>query len=108
MLQLREDEIMICGCKVGPDGIGCGEGCLNRLACLECVARYCPCGDRCTNQRCASTPSLLLPLPLLCLPFGRAACRTPRPITRPPAPKRCADEAAAVLTSQRPSAGRSA
>ncbi|KFM22868.1 Histone-lysine N-methyltransferase ASHH2 [Auxenochlorella protothecoides] len=51
----EEDDIMICQCKhIWPSdttSIGCGEHCLNRMLNIECVAEYCPCGDRCTNQQ---------------------------------------------------------
>eukprot|EP01052_Picozoa_sp_SAG31_P051280 SAG31_NODE_12103_length_968_cov_1.126582_2_plen_145_part_01 len=30
---------------------GCGENCLNRQCKIECQARTCPAGARCTNQR---------------------------------------------------------
>ena len=49
-----EDDIMICQCPQiwGTDTttIGCGESCLNRMLNIECHPKYCPCGERCTNQ----------------------------------------------------------
>ncbi|PIA27202.1 hypothetical protein AQUCO_08200016v1 [Aquilegia coerulea] len=46
------DEIMVCQCKPPKDGgLGCGDGCLNRVLNIECVRGTCPCGDHCSNQR---------------------------------------------------------
>ncbi|KAF5202810.1 Histone-lysine n-methyltransferase ashh2, partial [Thalictrum thalictroides] len=46
------DEIMVCQCKPPKEGgLGCGDGCLNRVLNIECVRGTCPCGDYCSNQR---------------------------------------------------------
>lgn len=46
------DEIMVCHCKLHPDGgLGCGDECLNRILNIECVQGTCPCGDLCSNQQ---------------------------------------------------------
>ncbi|XAR62849.1 Histone-lysine N-methyltransferase [Bertholletia excelsa] len=46
------DEIMVCHCKLPPDGkMGCGDGCLNRMLNIECVQGTCPCGELCSNQQ---------------------------------------------------------
>ncbi|KAF5199229.1 Histone-lysine n-methyltransferase ashh2 [Thalictrum thalictroides] len=46
------DEIMVCQCKPPKEGgLGCGDGCLNRVLNIECVRGTCPCGDHCSNQR---------------------------------------------------------
>lgn len=29
----------------------CGEKCINRYMCTECVTEYCPCGEFCHNRR---------------------------------------------------------
>ncbi|KAL6755278.1 hypothetical protein V8C86DRAFT_2681836 [Haematococcus lacustris] len=47
----EEDDVMICHCKpVWRGGDGCGPDCINRMLCIECVAGFCPCEDKCTNQ----------------------------------------------------------
>ncbi|GAA0183197.1 hypothetical protein LIER_30657 [Lithospermum erythrorhizon] len=46
------DEIMVCHCKLPSDGgMGCGDGCLNRMLNIECVQGTCPCGELCSNQQ---------------------------------------------------------
>lgn len=49
----KEEDIIICVCKYVPDDPEslCGERCLNLLTSTECTPEYCPCGDRCKNQR---------------------------------------------------------
>eukprot|EP00252_Welwitschia_mirabilis_P017251 TRINITY_DN3823_c0_g1_i1.p1 TRINITY_DN3823_c0_g1~~TRINITY_DN3823_c0_g1_i1.p1 ORF type:complete len:1400 (-),score=307.70 TRINITY_DN3823_c0_g1_i1:652-4425(-) len=50
--QLSHDEVMVCACEPPKDGSpGCGDGCLNRELCIECVPDACPCGEQCSNQR---------------------------------------------------------
>ncbi|XP_071965480.1 uncharacterized protein [Antedon mediterranea] len=34
-----------------PDGLGCGEDCINRMTFTECNIDTCPCGERCSNQQ---------------------------------------------------------
>lgn len=51
--RLKDDDIAICECKYSgndPES-ACGDRCLNVLTNTECVPGYCPCGDRCKNQR---------------------------------------------------------
>ncbi|GLD93194.1 hypothetical protein PINS_up001786 [Pythium insidiosum] len=51
--KLEEEEIPVCSCQPPLDftQMGCVENCLNRVALIECLEGYCPCGDRCDNQR---------------------------------------------------------
>jgi len=49
--QVREEDVMVCQCRVGADGKGCGDECLNRTLFYECDPRFCPCRDACQNQR---------------------------------------------------------
>ena len=49
--QLRAEDAMVCGCVPGPDGVGCGEECLNRSLFYECEPALCPCGAGCANRR---------------------------------------------------------
>ncbi|KAI9485998.1 MAG: hypothetical protein EXX96DRAFT_27658 [Benjaminiella poitrasii] len=46
-------EAAICQCvpPSSPDQVGCGEDCINRMLFYECEPKYCPCGERCSNQR---------------------------------------------------------
>ncbi|KAL0220120.1 hypothetical protein P9112_005773 [Eukaryota sp. TZLM1-RC] len=37
-------------CECSPSSL-CGEGCLNRIAMIECSPGVCPCGVKCTNLR---------------------------------------------------------
>lgn len=52
--QQDEDDIMICQCKpiwaTDACQVGCGDSCLNRMLNIECVTKYCPCGEKCSNQ----------------------------------------------------------
>ncbi|KAL9655428.1 hypothetical protein ABK040_016841 [Willaertia magna] len=57
---LKEDDIIMCNC--GPnysksnnnkDYAGddhCGNLCVNRILCMECIIGHCPCHDKCTNN----------------------------------------------------------
>ncbi|MED6118269.1 Histone-lysine N-methyltransferase ashh1 [Stylosanthes scabra] len=49
----KEEDIAICECKYNVDDpdSACGDSCLNVLTSTECTPGYCPCGDRCKNQR---------------------------------------------------------
>ena len=49
--QLRAEDVMICGCEPGGDGLGCGESCVNRSLFYECDPKFCACGPGCGNQR---------------------------------------------------------
>ncbi|KAF0985038.1 hypothetical protein FDP41_000077 [Naegleria fowleri] len=54
---LFDDDIIMCMCgpnrkngEVGGDD-HCGESCVNRVLCMECVLGHCACGSKCTNNR---------------------------------------------------------
>ena len=47
---------MVCSCRPGADGKGCGEDCINFHASMECHPKHCPCGEGCQNQRRAAAP----------------------------------------------------
>jgi len=51
VLQVREEDVMLCACAPGPDGKGCGDDCLNRSLFYECNPRFCRCEESCKNQR---------------------------------------------------------
>ena len=49
--QLRPRDVMECSCRPPPHGSGCAGGdCFNRVVFVECVPKYCPCGEACGNQ----------------------------------------------------------
>ncbi|KAI8979949.1 hypothetical protein BDB01DRAFT_725495 [Pilobolus umbonatus] len=44
---------IVCQC-ISPkeeDAMGCMDDCINRMLFYECLPNYCPCGDKCSNQR---------------------------------------------------------
>ncbi|CAG8844156.1 9932_t:CDS:2, partial [Racocetra persica] len=48
----QDDEPIVCNCKPCGEGeIGCTEECFNRIMFYECSPKYCPCGEKCSNQR---------------------------------------------------------
>lgn len=48
-----------CSFEPGKDPItkACGADCINRAIFIECIKKYCPCGDYCTNRRWAPAVS---------------------------------------------------
>ncbi|XP_059490497.1 histone-lysine N-methyltransferase ASH1L isoform X2 [Neocloeon triangulifer] len=42
-----------CNCKAPekPEEVGCGDDCINKLVYSECIARLCPCKEKCSNQK---------------------------------------------------------
>ena len=41
-------EAQSCECKTES---GCGDDCINRMVFSECTPQFCPCGDKCKNQK---------------------------------------------------------
>lgn len=41
-------EAQACECK--PES-GCGDDCINRMVFSECSSQFCPCGEKCENQK---------------------------------------------------------
>eukprot|EP01095_Lingulamoeba_sp_RSL-Kostka_P012913 TRINITY_DN5216_c0_g1_i1.p1 TRINITY_DN5216_c0_g1~~TRINITY_DN5216_c0_g1_i1.p1 ORF type:complete len:441 (+),score=111.26 TRINITY_DN5216_c0_g1_i1:96-1325(+) len=44
-------ENSVCSCIYIPEFSACDYNCMNRLVCIECDPKFCPCGKYCKNQR---------------------------------------------------------
>jgi hypothetical protein len=48
---LANFEAQACHCRPANGSPGCGEDCINRMTYSECDPRFCPLGDKCTNNQ---------------------------------------------------------